>query len=86
MRSRRAIEAFEPVLIEERGEGRLAELRLPDDAEQRRCRLIPITCQGGENCSARSGITIDGVGAGPEPEIDQPPALGRRQSKMSDLV
>jgi hypothetical protein len=30
----RAFEPFQPVLIEERGERRLTELRLPDDPEQ----------------------------------------------------
>jgi len=30
----RTFEAFEPILIEERGERRLAESRLPDDPEQ----------------------------------------------------
>jgi hypothetical protein len=34
MRWRGAVQAFEPVLIEERGERWLAEGRLPDDPEQ----------------------------------------------------
>src|SRR5690349_17556854 len=40
MRSRRAIEPFEPILIEKRGEGRLAQLHLPQDAKQRSGSLV----------------------------------------------
>jgi len=40
-----AVEAFEPVLIEERGERRLAEPRLPNDPEQRGRRLVGLALQ-----------------------------------------
>jgi hypothetical protein len=45
MGSGRAVEPFEPILIEERGERRLAERRLPDNAEQRGRRLVILAFQ-----------------------------------------
>ena len=42
MRRRRAVEPFEPVLIEERGQRRLAERRFPQNAEQRGGRLLGV--------------------------------------------
>ena len=42
MRRRRAAEPFEPVLIEERGQRRLAKRRFPQNAEQRGGRLLGV--------------------------------------------
>jgi hypothetical protein len=41
----RSVEPLEPILIEERGERRLAERRLPDNAEQRGRGLVGLAPQ-----------------------------------------
>jgi hypothetical protein len=82
----RALKPLEPVLIEERGERRLAEFRLPDDPEQRGCGLIRLARKRGQDDGAQSCITVASVRAGPQPEIDEPPALQWGQHEMSGLV
>ena len=82
----RAFEPFQPVLIEEGGQRGLAKLRLPDDPEQRGCRLIPLARQRGENCRSRGRLAVARIRARPEPKIDEPPALARGQHEMRGLV
>ena len=54
----RSVEPFEPILIEERGECRLPELRLPDDPEQRGRCLV----QWRQNHGALGRLAIECVG------------------------
>jgi hypothetical protein len=82
----RAIEPFEPILIEERSKGGLAKRRLPDDPEQRGRCLVSRTLQWQQNGGALGRVTIECVGARAEPELDQPSPLGRGQYEMGDLV
>jgi len=86
MRGGRTVEAFEPVLIEEGGERRLAESRLPDDPEQRGCRFVSFALQRREGCGALGCDAVDRVRTGSEPELDEPSPLGRSQRKMGDFV
>jgi hypothetical protein len=83
---RRPVEPFEPVLIEKRGERRLPERRFPDNAEQRGRRLIRLARQRRQNRGTLGGVPIEGVGAWPEPEFDQPAPRWRGQCEMGDLV
>ena len=82
----RTVESFEPILIEERGERRLTELRLPDDPEQRGGRLIFVARQRRHNRCALGCVPIERVRTGPEPELDEGSPLGRGQCEMSNLV
>ena len=82
----RAVEAFEPILVEERGERRLSERRLPDDPEQRGRRLIRLALQRRQHRSALGRVTVERVRTGPEPELDEPSPLGRGQREMGDFV
>ena len=82
----RAVEPFEPVLIEKRGEGRLPECRLPYDPEERGRRLILLPRQRRQNRGALGRVTIKRVRTGPEPELDEGSPLGRGQCEMSNLV
>jgi len=82
----RAVEPFEPVLIEKRGEGWLPECRLPYDPEERGHRLILLARKRRQNRGALGRITIECVGAGPEPELDEAAPLGWGQCEMGDLV
>ena len=82
----RAVEPFEPVLIEKRGEGRLPECRLPYDPEERGRRLILLPRQRRQNRGALGRVTIECVGARPEPELDEASPLGWGQCEMRDLV
>ncbi len=82
----RAFEPFEPVLIEEGGQRGLAELLLPDDPEQRGCGLILLACERGDDRGARGRFAIASIRAGPEPEIDKPPAPRWGQHEMSGLM
>src|SRR5947207_208361 len=81
-----AVKAFEPVLIEERGERRLAEPRLPDDPEQRGRRLIRLALQQRDGRRTISCGTIDRVWTGPEAELDKASPFGRSQREMGNLV
>jgi hypothetical protein len=82
----RAAEPFEPVLIEKRGERRLPECRLPYDPEERGRRLILLARKRRQNRGALGRITIECVGAGPEPELHEASPLGWGQCVMGDLV
>jgi hypothetical protein len=82
----RTVEPFEPILIQERGERRLAELRLPENPEQGGCNLVFLARQRGDNRCALGRVTIEGVGTGPEPELDQPSPFRRRQHEVGDFV
>jgi hypothetical protein len=82
----RSVEPFEPILIEERGERRLPERRLPDDPEQRGRGLILIARRRQQNCRALGRRTVEGVGPGSKPELDDAAPLRWGQRKMSDLV
>jgi hypothetical protein len=83
---RRPVEPFEPVLIEKRGQRRLPERRFPDNAEQRGRRLIRLARQRRQNRGALGSVTIERIGARPEPELDQPTPGWRGQCEMGDLV
>jgi len=82
----RTVESFEPILIEERGERRLTELRLPNNAEQRGGRLIFVARQRRHNRCALGCVPIERVRTGPEPELDEGSPRGRGQREMGDLV
>ena len=82
----RAVEPFEPVLIEKRGEGRLPECRLPYDPEKRGRRLILLASKRRQDRGALGRVAIECVGARPEPELDETSPLGWRQCEMGDLV
>ena len=82
----RAVEPFEPILIEERGERRLAEFRLPEDPEKRGRRLILLALERRHDRGALGRLAIERVGSRPEPELDEPAPLGRCQREMGDLV
>src|SRR6266481_6135501 len=74
-----AVEAFEPVLIEERGERRLAESRLPDDPEQRGRRFVGFALQRRQRGGALGRNTIERVRARPEAELHKTTPFGRSQ-------
>jgi hypothetical protein len=82
----RTVESFEPILIEERGERGLAELRLPEDSEQRGGRLIIVARRRQQNSRALRRLAIECAGTRSEPELDESSPLGRRQREMGDLV
>src|ERR1700736_3974416 len=78
--------ALEPVLVEEGGERRLAELDFPQDAQQRGHRLLALARQT-EYCRRRLGrVALAGLGAGAEAEIDASPARRRRELEMRRLM
>jgi hypothetical protein len=81
-----AVEALEPILVEERGQRRLSEGRFPDDPKQRGRRLIRLACQRRQHRSALGRVTVDRVRTGPEPELDEPSALRRGQHEMGGFV
>ena len=86
MGSSRTVDAFEPVLIEKRGEGRLPKRRLPDDPEQRSRCLILLAQQRRNHCRTLGSFTIECVRTRPKPKLDQPSPLGRSQHEMGNLV
>ena len=73
----RAVEAFEPVLVEKRGERRLGERRLTEDSEQRGRRLVLLARQRRQDRGTLGSIAIERVGTRSEPEFDEPPPLAR---------
>src|SRR5690348_14249286 len=86
MSGRRAVQPFEPVLVEKRGERRLAERRLPQNAEERRFRLIGFALEERRHRSGFGRRPLARVRPGAEPEIDKPPPLRRGKHKMRDLM
>ena len=82
----RTVEPFEPILIEKRGERRLAERRLPEDPEKRGRRLILLALERRQYRGALGRVAIERVGSRPEPELDEPAPLGRGQREMGDLM
>jgi len=82
----RAVEAFEPVLIEEGGERRLAESRLPDDSEQRGRRFVGFALQRRQRGGALGRSTIERVRTGSEAELHNTAPFGRSQHEMGDFV
>jgi hypothetical protein len=86
MASGRAVESFEPILIEERGKRRLAEGHLPGDAEQRGGGLVSLAFQWRQNGGALGRVTIEGVGTGSETKLDNAPSLERGQGEMGYLM
>ena len=86
MPGRRAVQPFEPVLVEKRGERRLPERRLPQNAEERGFRLIGFAFEERRHRSGFGGRPLARIRPGAEPEIDQPPPLRRGEYKMGDLV
>jgi hypothetical protein len=82
----RAAEPFEPILIQKRGESRLAERGLPDDSEERRRGLVRIALQWRQNSGVLRRVAIERVGTGSEPELDEASPLRRGQYEMGGLV
>jgi hypothetical protein len=82
----RAVEALEPILVEERGERWLSEGRFPDDPKQRGRRLIRLARQRRQHRSALGRVTVERVRTRPEPELDEPSALRRGQHEMGGFV
>src|SRR5260221_313607 len=82
----RAVGAFEPVLIEKRGEGGLAELDLPEDAEERGHRLLALALDAEDEHRAIRRVARAGLGSGAETEIDDAAALRRGELEMRHLV
>ena len=78
--------AFEPVLIEERGEGRLAELDFPEDTEERCPRFLGLARHTEEKLRRIRRFAVAGFGARAETEIDRVPAFGRCELEMRDLM
>src|SRR6185437_9220046 len=64
-----AVGAFEPVLVEERGQGGLSQFRFPQNAEQRRHRFLTFARRAGEQRRALSRGAMAGFWAGAEPEL-----------------
>ena len=83
MRSRRAVEPFEPILIEERGKGRLAELRLPQDAEQRSGSLVLLAREEDERRRSFGGSTSTVSGPGPSPKSTRRRRSGGASTKWA---
>src|SRR6266446_2780515 len=81
-----AVEAFEPVLIEERGERRLAESCLPEDPEERGRRFVGFPLQRRQRGGALGRNTIERVRTRPQPELDEPSPFGRSEHEMGDFV
>src|SRR5690348_2570634 len=86
MPGRRAVQPFEPVLVEKRGERRLPERRLPQNAEERCFRLIGFALEERRHRSGFGRRPLARVRPRAEPEIDKAPSLRRRKHKMRDLV
>jgi hypothetical protein len=82
----RAVEAFEPVLIEKGSQRRLAESRLPDDPEQRGRRFVGFALQKRQRRGAFGRNTIERVRTRPEAELHKTSPLGRSQREMGDFV
>src|SRR6516162_9090731 len=86
MRGCRAVEPFEPILIEKRGERRLAEGHLPENPEKRGRRLVLLALERRQDRSAFGRVAIDGVRSRPEPKIGEGASPGRGQREMGDLI
>jgi hypothetical protein len=82
----RAVEPFEPILIEKRGERRLAESCFAKDPEERGCRLVLFALERRQDRVALRGTAVERVGRRSEPELDAAAPLGRSERKMRDLV
>ena len=82
----RAVEAFEPVLIEKGSQRRLAESRLPDDPEQRGRRFVGFAFQRRQGRGALGRNTIERVRTRPEAEIHKTAPIRRSQHEMGDFV
>ena len=82
----RAVEPFEPILIEKRGERRLAEGHLPENPEKRGRRLVLLALERRQDRSAFGRVAIDGVRSRPEPKIGEGASPGRGQREMGDLM
>src|SRR5262249_14836764 len=78
--------AFEPILIKEGGEGRLAELDLPEDAEQRGHCLLALAGDSEEAlCPVRRRPTT-GLRTSAEAEINEAAPFGRGELVVRDFV
>ncbi len=79
----RAVEPFEPILIEERGKRRLPQRRFPDDPEQRSRRLVRLALQR-RRSAARSAASRSRVsGPGPSPNSTSPRRSGGASTKWA---
>src|SRR5579883_2945497 len=78
--------AFEPVLIEKRGEGGLPEFDLPEDAKERRHGFFPFALKAEKPGGALGRRAIAGLGAGAEAKIDLVSALGSDELKVGRFV
>src|SRR5260370_23212482 len=78
--------ALEPVLIEEGGEGRMAELGLRQDRERRGLGLRVCARQAEEARLASCRCALSRLGSRAQTEIDAAPASGRRELEMRCLM
>src|SRR5258706_15281802 len=85
-RGPRATRTFEPILVEQGGEGGLAEFDLPQDAEQRGKRFLMLAGDAEQAGDAIRRCPIAGFGAGSQTEIDHAAARRGGKLEMRDLV
>src|SRR6185437_14269786 len=78
--------AFEPILIEKRRKGRVAELGFPQDAEQRCHRFLALDGEAEETGGRSRGRAVAGLRARPETEIDAAAPFRRGELEMRELV
>src|ERR1700731_408938 len=82
----RAAGPFQPVLVEKRGKGRLAERALPQDAEQRGHGFLALTSHAKETRSSVGCRAIARLRAGTKAKIDDVASLWRGKLEMRDLM
>jgi hypothetical protein len=80
------VDAFEPILIEERRKARLAELDLPQHAEERGHGFLGFALDAEDSRGALGTVAVAGLGSGAETEIDGMPPFGRGELKMRHLM
>src|SRR5260370_14924538 len=85
-RGPRATRTFEPILVEQGGEGGLAEFDLPQDAEQRGKRFLMLAGDAKQAGGAIRRCPIAGFGAGSQTEIDHAAARRGGELAMGDLA
>src|SRR6185312_17120535 len=78
--------AFEPVLIEERGEPRLVEFDLPQYAKQRGHCFFGLALDAEDRRGALRAVAITSLRSGAETEIDRVPPPGRGELEMRHLM
>jgi hypothetical protein len=78
--------SFQPVLVEQRGEGRVSEFGFPENAEKRGKSLFRLARQSENRRGAICLLASPGFRSGTEAEIDDASAGRCGQLKMCDLM